>query len=122
MLLNKGVQSPRLKPDINDRLYEKISKATNLTSSKKSLTTGIITVYVAMQICKNVTIYGFGNYSDTGIISSCQENLGVPKCAKYYGHVCISWKGYRKDLRFHPIDMEYEWYRFLESKKHIRVC
>lgn len=45
LLSDVGIHSPRLKPDINDRIYEEISKLTKMNPAQKSLSTGVVTVY-----------------------------------------------------------------------------
>jgi hypothetical protein len=110
--------------------------------------TGAIAVHLALRLCGEVALFGFGSGSGeqrlpgtathaptaraapgrTGAraltrcdacVPDCAPERGPPRCAKYYGF-CVRTEQYlRRDAAPHNLEAEHRWIRALAAKRSV---
>eukprot|EP00965_Chrysotila_dentata_P256520 6212567-Pleurochrysis_carterae.AAC.1 len=116
----QGFAAPRLGLRVPHELNAQMRRETAWRRPKQSPSTGAVALYVAMRLCANVSVFGFGNATGAGRLPQCETDIGPPKCAKYYGNKCIKLSVYDvRDTRWHDLEMERAWLRQLAERERI---
>ena len=85
----------------------------------KTASTGAIAIYIALRVCKQVSLFGFGSGSGEQRLPGCVEQ-GPPPCAKYYGHACIRMDHYMlRDTLPHNLILEHLWIQRLANHSKV---
>lgn len=115
---------PRLSPSLWRELRTSQRATTGAVSVGTYPSTGAVAIWVAMQLCTSVRVFGFG----TGSLDCVDPN--EPTCARYhYAHALVPWfmqrrcgtntgsshlrmRDYAND-RWHNVSMEWDWIKSL---------
>mmetsp|Transcript_33866 Transcript_33866/g.55943 ORF Transcript_33866/g.55943 Transcript_33866/m.55943 type:complete len:295 (+) Transcript_33866:141-1025(+) len=126
---NSSRPLPRLHPLFARELRVHIRDEIGLPRSHTTLTTGTIALGVALHLCKNVTIFGYGNGSHSwNCVPSGRDTCGrydiVPPRSRLQGTCKYHWKmkSYMDvSVPNHDLFLEWAWIQSLLSRKLVHA-